>query len=93
MYVKHESRLIDPSSQQLAKDLIGCNRQRFTPIEGQASLLGGYTVLDDPSATRERILAHFPDTNTQLINAQDMQHFLRLFQRRGQALVPFVPSL
>ena len=49
--------------------------------------------MDDPFATIEKILAHYPEANTQLINTQDMQHFLFLCQRRGQKPVPFVPSL
>ena len=48
--------------------------------------------MDDPFATIEKILAHYPEANTQLINAQDMQHFLLLCQRRGQKPVPFIPS-
>ena len=48
--------------------------------------------MDDPFATTEKILTHYPEANTQLINAHDMQNFLLLCQRRGQKPVPFVPS-
>ncbi|PUU81782.1 fatty acid synthase beta subunit dehydratase [Tuber borchii] len=93
MYVKHESRWIDPSLKRLTGDFIRRIEERFTPVEGRASLLQNYADLDDPSAATEKILAHYPEANTQLINAQDMQHFLLLCQRRGQKPVPFVPSL
>ena len=93
MYVKHESRWIDPSLKQLTGDFIRRIEESFTPIESQASLLQNYADLDNPFATTEKILAHYPEANTQLTNAQDMQHFLLLCQRRGQKPVPFVPSL
>ena len=93
MYVKHESGWIDPSLKRLTGDFIQRIEERFTPIEGRASLLQNYSDLDDPFATTENILAHYPEGNTQLTNAQDMQHFLLLCQLRGQKSVPPVPSL
>ncbi|KAH8145050.1 uncharacterized protein LAJ45_10961 [Morchella importuna] len=93
MYVKHESRWIDPSLKRLAGDFIRRVEERFTTALGQPSLLQNYADLNDPFTTVETILSHYPEANTQLINAQDMQHFLLLCQRMGQKPVPFVPSL
>ncbi|KKA25346.1 [Acyl-carrier-protein] S-acetyltransferase [Rasamsonia emersonii CBS 393.64] len=93
MYVKHESRWIDDSLKRLTGDFIRRVEERFTSVEGQASLLQNYSELDDPYPTVERILSAYPEASTQLINAQDVQHFLLLCQRRGQKPVPFVPAL
>lgn len=93
MYVKHESRWIDPSLKRLTGDFIRRVEERFTTALGKPSLLQNYTDLDDPFPTIEKILSQYPESNTQLINAQDMQHFLLLCQRQGQKPVPFVPSL
>ncbi|PLN75314.1 fatty acid synthase beta subunit dehydratase [Aspergillus taichungensis] len=92
MYVTHESRWIDPSLKKLTGDFIRRVEERFTN-EGRPSLLQNYTDLDTPYPAVDNILAAYPEAATQLINAQDVQHFLLLCQRRGQKPVPFVPSL
>nr|DAA05950.1 TPA_exp: fatty acid synthase beta subunit [Thermomyces lanuginosus] len=93
MYVKHEKRWIDPSLKKLTGDFIRRVEERFTSVEGQPSLLQNYSDLDEPYPAVDRILAAYPEASTQLINAQDVQHFLLLCQRRGQKPVPFVPAL
>ncbi|KAI5782751.1 acyl transferase domain-containing protein [Geopyxis carbonaria] len=93
MFVKHESRWIDPSLKRLTGDFIHRVEERFTTETGKNSLLQNFADLDDPFPTVERILNSYPESKTQLINAQDMQHFLLLCQRQGQKPVPFVPSL
>lgn len=93
MFVKHESRWIDATLKRLTGDWIRRLEERFTTVEGHTSLLQNYAELDDPFPTVECILESYPEANTQLINAQDMQHFLLLCQRQGQKPVPFVPSL
>ncbi|KAL2836218.1 acyl transferase domain-containing protein [Aspergillus pseudoustus] len=93
MYVKHESRWIDESLKKLTGDFIRRVEERFTTTEGRASLLQNYSELNVPYPTVNNILAAYPEAATQLINAQDVQHFLLLCQRRGQKPVPFVPSL
>ncbi|PWW78691.1 hypothetical protein C7212DRAFT_350108 [Tuber magnatum] len=77
----------------LTGDFIGRIEERFTRVKGQASLLQNYPDFDDPFATTKKILAHYPEANTRLINAQDAQHSLLLCQWRGQKPVTFVPSL
>ncbi|KAJ5722940.1 Fatty acid synthase subunit beta [Penicillium malachiteum] len=93
MYIKHESRWIDDSLKRLTGDFLRRVEERFTTATGQASLLQNYSELNTPSPTVDDILAAYPDAASQLINAQDVQHFLLLCQRRGQKPVPFVPSL
>jgi fatty acid synthase subunit beta len=93
MYVKHESRWIDESLKKLTGDFIRRVEERFTTTEGRASLLQNYSELNAPYPAVDNILAAYPEAATQLINAQDVQHFLLLCQRRGQKPVPFVPSL
>ncbi|KAJ5819648.1 hypothetical protein N7474_005239 [Penicillium riverlandense] len=93
MYVKHESRWIDDSLKRLTGDFLRRVEERFTTTEGQASLLQNYSELDTPYPAVDKILAVYPEAASQLINAQDVQHFLLLCQRRGQKPVPFVPAL
>lgn len=93
MYVKHESRWIEPSLERLAGDFIRRVEERFADGKGKQSLLQSYSELDNPYPSVKRILDSYPGANSQLINAQDTQHFLLLCQRRGQKPVPFVPAL
>ena len=92
MYVKHESRWIDDSLKRLTGDFIRRVEERFT--DGQRpSLLQNYSEINTPYPAIENILSAYPEAATQLINAQDVHHFLLLCQRRGQKPVPFVPAL
>ncbi|KAJ8058636.1 hypothetical protein OCU04_012812 [Sclerotinia nivalis] len=93
MYVKHESRWIDKSYIKLTGDFIRRVEERFTTGQGKPSMLQSYTDLEDPYPTVENVLAAYPESEKQLINAQDVQHFLMLCQRRGQKPTTFVPSL
>ena len=93
MYVKHESRWIDPSLQRLTGDFIRRLEERFTSSPGRPSFIQTYSELDKPYKVVEEVLGAHPAATTQLINAQDVQHFLLLCQRRGQKPVPFVPVL
>lgn len=93
MYVKHESRWIDQSLQRLTGDFIRRLEERFVPNSKSPSLIQNYSELNDPYSVVDKVLTTHPEAETQLINAQDVQHFLLLCQRRGQKPVPFVPSL
>lgn len=93
MYIKHENRWIDDSLKRLTGDFIRRVEERFTASAGRVSLLQNYSELNVPYSAVDNILAAYPEAGTQLINAQDVQHFLLLCQRRGQKPVPFVPSL
>ena len=93
MYVKHESRWIDRSLANLTGDFIRRLEERFTPTGGKPSILQSYSELDKPFAFVDSVVKAYPESETQLISAQDVQHFLMLCQRRGQKPVPFVPSL
>lgn len=93
MYVKHQSRWIDQSLRNLTVDFMRRVEERFTTDAGRASMIQSYAELEEPYPMVEKFLAAYPTAQTQLINAQDVQHFLLLCQRRGQKPVPFVPSL
>ena len=93
MFVKHESRWIDQSLERLTGDFIRRLEERFMPVSGKPSLIQNYSELDEPDAVVDKVLNAYPEANSQLVNAQDVQHFLLLCQRRGQKPVPFVPSL
>lgn len=93
LYVKHQSRWIDPSFKRLTGDFIHRVEERFTATAGKPSLLQSYADLDGPFSAVDRILASYPEAETQIINAQDVQHFLLLCMRPGQKPVTFIPAL
>lgn len=93
LYVKHQSRWIDPSFARLTGDFIHRVEERFTSTSGKPSLLQSYADLDEPFAAVDRILSNYPEAETQIINAQDVQHFLLLCMRPGQKPVTFIPAL
>ena len=92
MYVKHQSRWIDQSLKRLTGDFIRRVEERFSKSGGE-SIIQSYDELSDPFSTLEQVFKAYPEADQQLINAQDVQHFLLLCQRRGQKPVPFVPCL
>lgn len=93
MYVKHQNRWIDKSLARLTGDFIRRIEERFASSDGAGSIIQNYSELDDPFNTVKKVLEAYPESDVQLINAQDCQHFLLLCQRRGQKPVPFVPCL
>ena len=93
MYVKHQSRWIEVSLRNLTVDFIRRVEERFTTGKGQSSLIQSHADFENPFPVVDKVLNAVPEANDQLINAQDVQHFLLLCQRRGQKPVPFVPSL
>jgi fatty acid synthase subunit beta len=92
MYVKHQSRWIDQSLKRLTGDFIRRLEERFSTSSNE-SLIQSYEELNDPFPMIEKVFKAYPEADHQLINAQDVQHFLLLCQRRGQKPVPFVPVL
>jgi fatty acid synthase subunit beta len=92
MYVKHESRWIDASLMRLTGDFIRRVEERFSKANTE-SLIQSYEELLEPYPVVEKVFKAYPEAAEQLINAQDVQHFLMLCQRRGQKPVPFVPVL
>lgn len=93
MYVRHEARWIDPSFIRLTGDFIHRVEERFTSTPGQPSRLQSYADLNEPYSTVTEILSHYPEAEEQLINAQDVQHFLLLCKRPSQKPVTFIPVL
>ncbi|KYK59616.1 fatty acid synthase beta subunit dehydratase [Drechmeria coniospora] len=93
LFVKHQSRWIDPSFTKLTGDFIHRVEERFTTQAGKPSLLQTYADLDEPFDAVDRILANYPEAEVQIINAQDVQHFLLLCMRPGQKPVTFIPAL
>ena len=92
MYVQHERRWIDPSLKRLTGDFIRRVEERFS-TSPKESMIQSYTELDEPHSAVDKVFQAYPEADKQLINAQDVQHFLLLCQRRGQKPVPFVPVL
>lgn len=93
MFIKHQKRWIDKSLAKLTGDFIRRVEERFTSEAGKGSIIQNYAELDNPFPVVEKVLAAYPEADQQIINAQDVQHFILLCQRRGQKPVPFVPVL
>ncbi|GAB7362021.1 hypothetical protein MBLNU230_g2055t1 [Neophaeotheca triangularis] len=93
LYVKHEKRWIDATLRKLTGDFIRRIEERFATQDNNSSLVQNYSELEDPFPMVEKVLTAYPEADEQLINAQDVQHFLMLCQRRGQKPTPFVPCL
>ncbi|KAI5290298.1 beta subunit of fatty acid synthetase, partial [Ascosphaera aggregata] len=93
MYVKHEERWIDTSYKYFTGDWLQRVEERFTSEEGKPSRLQSLSQLNKPYPEIDNILNAYPEAATQLISAQDAQHFLILCQRPTQKPVPFVPAL
>lgn len=93
MYVKHQSRWIEVSLRNLTLDFMRRVEERFATTKGKASFVQSYAELENPYPVLDKFFEAYPEATNQLINAQDVQHFLLLCQRRGQKPVPFVPSL
>src|SRR5207247_2146306 len=66
LYVKHESRWIDPSYITLTGDFIHRVEERFTSSTEQPSLLQNYSDLNEPYSAIENILAHYPEAEKQI---------------------------
>lgn len=93
LYVKHQERWIDPSFARLTGDFIHRVEERFTAGSGRPSMLQNYADLDQPFAAVAKILSSYPEAESQIVNAQDVQHFLLLCMRPGQKPVTFIPAL
>lgn len=93
LYVKHQSRWIDPSFARLTGDFIQRIEERFTSETGKACVLQDYSQLNKPFEVVESLLSHYPEADKQIINAQDVQHFLMLCRRPTQKPITFIPNL
>ncbi|KAF3767969.1 fatty acid synthase acitivty [Cryphonectria parasitica EP155] len=93
LYVKHQSRWIDPSFARLTGDFIQRVEERFTSASDKVYVLQEYTQLDKPFEIIETVLGHYPEADKQIINAQDVQHFLMLCSRPTQKPITFIPAL
>lgn len=93
LYVKHQSRWIDPTFTKLTADFIHRVEERFTSTTGKPSLLQSYSELAEPFSAVEKILSQYPEADKQIINAQDVQYFLNLCMNPFQKPVTFVPAL
>ncbi|POS73465.1 chain elongation-2 [Diaporthe helianthi] len=91
LYVKHQSRWIDPTFTKMTGAFIHRVEERFTSTPGKPSLLQSYSELAEPYSAVEKILSQYPEADKQIINAQDVQYFLNLCMNPFQKPVPFVP--
>lgn len=92
LYVKHQSRWIDRSYTVLTGDFIHRLEERFTSSAGKPSQLQSYADLSEPFEVIDRILTAYPEAETQIINAQDVQYFLMMCMRPTQKPVTFIPT-
>lgn len=93
LYVEHQSRWIDPTFLKFTGNFIQRVEERFTSTTGNAYVLQDFAQLNEPSKVVDSILRQYPDADTQIVNAQDVQHFLMLCQNPFQKPVVFIPTL
>jgi fatty acid synthase subunit beta, fungi type len=93
MFVAHEKRWIDVTLRNLTGDFIRRLEERFTHEEGRKSVLQSYSELESPYPVVEKLLEKYPEASQQLMNSQDVEHFLFLCGRFIQKPVPFIPVL
>ncbi|KAG7000218.1 Fatty acid synthase subunit beta, partial [Fusarium oxysporum f. sp. conglutinans] len=93
LYIGHQSRWIHHSYAFLVGDYIHRLEERLASTPGKVSLLQSYSELNEPFEVTDRILTAYPEAETQILNAQDVQHFLILCRRPAQKPVNFIPVL
>lgn len=93
LYVKHQSRWIDPTFQQFTLDFIQRLEERFTSATDKPYVLQEFSQLDRPFEMIETVLSHYPEADKQIITAQDVEHFLMLCQNPFQKPITFIPVL
>ena len=92
LYIKHELRWIDTSYKVLVGDFIRRVEERYMS-QSKPSMVQNYSDMHSPYLLIERVLSLYPECGRQLVNTQDVEHFLLLCQSRGQKPVPFIPAL
>ncbi|KAG7402946.1 Fatty acid synthase subunit beta [Fusarium oxysporum f. sp. rapae] len=93
LYIGHQSRWIHHSYAFLVGDYIHRLEERLASTPGKVSLLQSYSELNEPFEVTDRILTAYPEAETQILDAQDVQHFLILCRRPAQKPVNFIPVL
>lgn len=92
-YVKLEKRWIDKSLRGLVIKFVRRIEERFARADGVASIIQSDADIENPIGFVDRLLSAYPEAGSQLVNSQDVQHFLLLCKAPGQKPVPFVPAL
>ena len=95
LYVRDQSRWIDPWYQALAEKWLryvrdrcgrtsGCSHARIEPAPGADS---------SPDIQVDSILRRYPDADERLMSVRDTEYFLGLCREPGRKPVPFIPVL
>ncbi|KAJ1924023.1 fatty acid synthase alpha subunit Lsd1 [Tieghemiomyces parasiticus] len=94
MFVRKETRWIDPSLRNLVGDFLRRVEDRFSRV-ARESLLQTYDPLStDPCQfLADTFWPAFPAARDQLLTSEDVLYFITLCRRRGQKPVPFIPVL
>lgn len=93
LFVDRQERWIDDSYRLLLLDFLFRVEERFASKDNQFSLVAETDGLGKPYDLVNNILAAYSDARDQLLNAEDVHHFLHLCQTPGRKPVPFVPVL
>ena len=93
LFVDRQERWIDDTYRLLLLDFLFRVEERFAQGDNQSSLISETDGHVKPYDLVNRILEDYPDARNQLLNAEDVHHFLHLCRRPGQKPVPFVPVL
>src|SRR5699024_9857106 len=93
LFVDRQERWIDDTYRLLLVDFLLRVEERFAQVDNQNSLIAETDGHVKPYDLVNKILEAYPDARNQLLNAEDVHHFLHLCRRPGQKPVPFVPVL
>ncbi|KAA1103250.1 beta subunit of fatty acid synthetase [Puccinia graminis f. sp. tritici] len=95
LFVKHQSRWIDPTLRNLVGDWLRRIEERLSVVNGppKVSEIQSYSELDEPFSKLETFFNRYPEASTQILASEDIAYFLALCQRPGQKPVPFIPVL
>ncbi|RPA81809.1 fatty acid synthase beta subunit dehydratase [Ascobolus immersus RN42] len=93
MFIKSESRWIDPSLREMTGLFIRRIEERFIKGSSEHAVMEDTGLLDRPTEALDRLSECYWECREQLVAAQDVQYFIYLCRRPSQKPVPFIPRL
>ncbi|KAJ3021482.1 3-oxoacyl-[acyl-carrier-protein] synthase [Thoreauomyces humboldtii] len=93
LYIKFQSRWLDPSLRDTFGDFIRRVEERFVKGETLSMLQSYDTLEEDPSAFVEAFIEVFPDVHTQTLTQEDVFYFLTICSYPWRKPVPFIPVI
>ncbi|KAI8919392.1 fatty acid synthase [Powellomyces hirtus] len=93
VYIKHQSRWIDPTLRDTFGDFLRRVEERFVTGETLSMLQSYETLEEDPAAFLEGFVEEFPLVDTQTLTQEDVFYFLTICSYPWRKPVPFIPVI